>query len=911
MTTGSHESFYGYWGKAPREKNQKGDPFHLAAYHCLDVAAVGKVLLERHDSLRGKLARSLGLDESAVTAWVTFFLALHDLGKFSEAFQGIRPDIQRLITGSGTKFPYVRHDRLGFVLWERHLRPALLQENRLPLSDAADDCWIDVLQCWAKVVFGHHGKPPGLSDPHGSEIQISTYFSAEDLSAAEDFVAATAGLFLSKDLPLSIAPEDFEPRLTQMSWLIAGVAVVSDWIGSNDRHFPYRSEPVSLDVYWESALEQAEKALDESGLLPCRVSHVTGMSVLFPEIEVPSPLQEAVETCDLPSGPQLWIIEDLTGSGKTEAALTLAHRLMAAGRAQGVFVALPTMATANAMYKRFSKAYDRVFAEGSKPSLVLSHGGRRLNPMFQGSILPEFGVKDDSYAADEETAGAVCSAWLADNRKKALLAHVGVGTVDQALLAVLPSNHQSLRLLGLSDKALIIDEAHAYDAYMNGLLKNLLQFHARLGGSAILLSATIPLKLRRELIEAFNSGPDAPETRLAKNDFPLVTCAGSGRVSEMAVDPRDDMRRAVHVELVHHESGVLDRIVSESNNGKAVCWVRNTVIHVMDAYDKLLEKGIPAERLIPFHARFAMGDRLRIEDRVLDIFGKEGKDSDRRGKVVVATQVVEQSLDLDFDFMVSDLAPIDLLIQRAGRLHRHHRNSRGEPCLVVFSPKPVDDPRKDWFSSMFPEVVKIYPDHGQLWLTAKLLDEQGGWTLPEDARDLIEGVFGEERREVPEGLMEIEMAAHGNFMADLSLALHSTLILEKGYSETDSPWLQDTQARTRLGEITTTVRLARRHDGELKPWSHGEANPWEMSQLSVNQYLIAEEAKILDPGLREAVKKAKENMPDKGKWSVLVPLQTENNEDWVGSAINESGDTVPVKYSPSAGLVVDNPRRKT
>ena len=174
----------------------------------------------------------------------------------------------------------------------------------------------------------------------------------------------------------------------------------------------------------------------------------------------------------MPEGPCLFVIEDVTGAGKTEAALVLAHRLMCAGRASGAFVALPTMATANAMYGRLSDAYARLFVSSAHPSLVLAHGRSKLNDAFTDSILDGAAADAVDLRNDDADApvAAQCAAWIADNRRKSFLAQLGVGTIDQALLAVLPSRHSPLRLLGLAQRVLIVDEAHAYDAYVGAEL---------------------------------------------------------------------------------------------------------------------------------------------------------------------------------------------------------------------------------------------------------------------------------------------------------------------------------------------------------------------------------------------------------------------------------------------------------
>ena len=205
-----------------------------------------------------------------------------------------------------------------------------------------------------------------------------------------------------------------------------------------------------------------------------------------------------------PGGPCLAFLEDLTGSGKTEAALILAQRLIAHGKASGVYWALPTQATANALYQRLSRSYRRLFADGDTiPSLALAHASTDLQKDYQASIFKEglteaAGHTELDYGSDDEnTASAQCAEWLATDRRRSLLADIGVGTVDQALLAALPVKFQSLRLAALSDRVLVVDEAHSYDAYTTRLLKQLLAFHAALGGSAIVLSATLTSKTKK------------------------------------------------------------------------------------------------------------------------------------------------------------------------------------------------------------------------------------------------------------------------------------------------------------------------------------------------------------------------------------------------------------------------------
>ncbi|MBI3065257.1 MAG: CRISPR-associated helicase Cas3' [Deltaproteobacteria bacterium] len=453
---------------------------------------------------------------------------------------------------------------------------------------------------------------------------------------------------------------------------------------------------------------------------------------------------------------------------------------------------------------------------------------------------------------------------VADNRKKAFLAAVGVGTLDQALLAVLPSRHQSLRLLGLGRSVLIVDEVHAYDPYMHTLLRNLLQFHAAQGGSAILLSATLPRKTRQELVNSFRQGTGDVSFPLQVNDYPLFTHVNPAGGLEQPISARRGSSRTVRVKIVH-ESATVETLVKEAAAaGRCACWVRNTVADAVSAYERL-SRDLGEDNVMLFHARFALGDRLELERDVLRLFGKDSSHEDRAGKILIATQVVEQSLDLDFDFMVTDLAPIELIIQRAGRLHRHPRGARGLATLCILCPPLNAAPKSTWYSDVFPQASYVYPSHGQLWLAANMLIERGKFIVPDDARCLVETVYGEEEGDVvPQELRKRDLDADGKSRADISLAQLNGLNLDAGYTTTLNQWLEDTVTPTRVGAPTTTVRLARWDGTTLMPWFSTDRFAWDLSQVSVNRARIAEPSHH-DKVLEAEVERATESMPgDRG-----------------------------------------------
>ncbi len=792
------------------------------------------------------MAMSLALEPASFRQLFAFSLVLHDIGKFSRTFQGLaQPDEQGLVPPVPGMSYHERHDALGALAWSEDLVLALPGR---PENDPLD--WLDpeaeaALDLWMGCFFGHHGKPvtPGQS-------LMEARFTAEDRAALRSFADDAARLLPPVWPREHLADEHWRSRvLAPATWQIAGLATLADWLGSNAHYFRYVTEPQPLERYWQTcALPRAREALTSSGL----VDHAR--AVPFPGFQeefgfTPSPLQSWASSVTLADGPQLFLLEDITGSGKTEAALTLTHRLLAAGQADGVYFGLPTMATSNAMYRRLGQHYRGFFRDTDHPSLVLSHGARHLNDTFQASIMPEPNV-DRPYGAGEDSAGVACRSWFADTRKKALLAEVGVGTIDQALLGVLPRRHQSLRLLGLARKVLVVDEVHAYDTYTRTLLAGLLEGHVRQGGSAILLSATMPAVLRRELLQAWQRGRgDTSSVEAVRDEFPLATHLADPGLAEVPVETRRGSGRRLPVEFVHDAERAVEIVVAAARSGQCVCWIRNTVDDAVEAYQELQERLDDSGRALLFHARFTMGDRQRIESEALDRFGGPSTGEVRRGCVLVATQVVEQSLDLDFDVLITDLAPVDLLVQRAGRLHRHARDAGGNrrrpeepddrpaPVLHILAPEWADDPPSDWVRAALRGTSYVYPDPAQLWCTARVLREEGGLSLPDRARPLLEAVYGDEPS-VPESLLDAHYEEYAGQRTAASGARFNALSLERGYTFTGdgAGWDDDQEIGTRLSdERTVQVLLLQESDEVLIPWHDGESHPWAMSIVNLRE----------------------------------------------------------------------------
>ena len=844
MTEIASPDYFRYWGKASPDQADSS-AYHLLPFHCLDVAACGQALLRLPQFSLASLASDLGWPQQGVEKLFLFFLALHDLGKFARAFQNLVPNLSPdLVPADEGKRYEQRHDTLGWVLWEQDIAEGFALEG---LPDPQSDFWA----IWVRSAVGHHGKPPQVSESGGLiALDAGDFFLQADRRAALAFVADIAAWWLPANLP--VPQREHSQVLKRHAWRLAGLSVLADWLGSSQAFFCYRSAPLPLGDYWQQAQVQAQLAVAGAGLSQLAVREWPSPQHLFDYLHEPTPLQQYAASVELENGPQLFLLEDVTGAGKTEAALILTQRLMQAGRAHGLYFALPSMATANQMYQRVGSVYRRLYQAHAQPSLILSHGARQLVEGFRQSVLQaQEQANDRSYQADEGSASAQCNAWLADNRKKALLAEVGVGTLDQALLAILPARHQSLRLLGLAGKVLLVDEVHAYDAYMMTLLKTLLTAHARQGGSVILLSATLPLAMREMLLAAYRYGLGlSDDTVLDDRRYPLAVRAGR-EVHAHACATRPQVRRRVQVQALHDEAQVVDLLIEQARAGRCIAWIRNTVEDARRAHS-LLAEHLPEQSLMLFHSRYAMGDRLDIEADVLARFGKHSLGAERAGRVLIGTQVLEQSLDFDVDVMVSDLAPIDLLIQRAGRLQRHARQSNGDPAedaveqrpvpeLYLLTPEPVDEPAANWYSSLFPKACFVYPNIGQLWLGARALLRAGCIVTPGEAgqpgavRELVEAVYGADMESVPDALQKASREQIGKDLAMQSQAHFNALKLDRGYCIDSSVlWYEDHKVPTRLGDETQTLYLALWRDGELQPLRRDGTHCWEQSAVRVH-----------------------------------------------------------------------------
>jgi CRISPR-associated endonuclease/helicase Cas3 len=748
----------GYWGKTD------AGHFHRLLHHNLDVTCCAIRLVERSDRLAQSLMGMLEIPRAHLVNLLAWAALLHDLGKLSPTFQHQSKDTSLIAQALGVKTlaqQYdVRHDSLGWALWQD-----ISAKLQLPVHV------LDSMDTLMRCATGHHGKPPS-NVKNGTRVSVKRYFGPPDIEAAEELLDWSLRRF-GGTLP-------DHKLIEKASWWIAGVITLADWMGSNRDWFPFCEDELEVEGYFVAALAQADKAIDESGVV--MPSQQKSFTELFSGY-IPTSVQEAVLALPTTRGPFFLAIEETTGGGKTEAAL-------AAAAGGSFFFGLPTMATANGLWRRVK------LLDGQQSLL---HGKRWMMPD----------------AMDRATA------WLNDSSRRSLLSDIGVGTVDQAMTAAMYARYSTLRLAGLAGKTLIIDEVHAYDVYMKRILEVLIELHARACGSVIILSATLPLKHRQDYANAWCRGRALTQPSLERGGFPLITFISPGGVVSENQDLKsryetgskdaDVVHSGRHLSIVHVHTldEVVERIAAEARSGRCVAWIRNTVGEAIDSFDCLLSKGLDVQL---FHSRFSAGDRRSIEDAVMNDFGKTSNASARAGKVLVATQVIEQSLDIDFDFMVTDLCPVDLLIQRAGRLHRHeHRGNRGAPVLAVYSPPWTDAPAADWVSKWSKGSAFVYQDHAALWKTVSLIGD--GFLLPQDSRKLVEGVYSPGLLATPSGLSQQARRYIGQELARAAQGQMAAIKPGIPYQSDGVPLWDDAVAPTRLGE--TVVEWVLFNNGSL------------------------------------------------------------------------------------------------
>ena len=818
-----------FWAKSDRQAPER---IHLLEHHLADVGACFEALLAQ-PIIRRRLARTAGRDhlDDATAARLAVFAALHDIGKVNVGFQAQiwRPED---LTGK-RKPPRTGHTTdLVPVLTGDDGETAAWFFEALGWDDDVLE-WDDkggVIACALFVAaLSHHGEPLNLLDDRQRNPRVWRSFGKLD---PHRYVARIGQVvrqwfpaaFDSGGPPLPCAPAFQHHFLGLCNW--------ADWIGSNECWFPYCDRPD--DNYIATARERAKRAVKSIGLNLSDQRNgfagVPGFEELFdiPGAPTPNAIQETAQRTPLDR--QLVIIESETGSGKTEAALWRFARMYERGLVDGLYFALPTRAAAVQIHGRVKRFIGNLLPQ-HRPSVVLAVPGYKPGAEADSVSLPDY----DSAAAGE---GDHDRPWATENPKRFLAAQIAIGTVDQAMLGALQVKNAHLRAACLARNLLVVDEVHASDTYMSVVLEQLLAAHLGAGGYALLMSATLGSAARLRWLFPLRRTGDTPHLPLddaINTAYPAVTTPGDGREAVRAAgenDQRKDVRITARTEM-HEFASVAQHALTAARAGAKVLVVRNTVDYAIETQEAIEALAGPADAGLLFtvrgkptlhHGRFAAGDRRLLDAEVERQLGKgqPGKERPPGGHIVVGTQTLEQSLDIDADLLTTDLCPVDVLLQRIGRLHRHERHNRPAdytmPTCTVLTPPDNDlTPLLKYTpnaNGLGPHGY-VYEDLRILEATQRLIDKHPAWRIPEMNRELVERATHEDALDDITQEMGNDWQAHaraiqGGDIGDGQTARGVT-IRRNGSFFTDNRDIvfvsSDENIRTRLGDDRLDVPL--------------------------------------------------------------------------------------------------------
>lgn len=685
-----------FWAKTDEEGNP-GCPVWI---HSELSAEIAKRLLNRMSTWRHLFPEG-----------VESLIGIHDVGKISPGFQIKCSSWNGPIDGVDSRKSIWKGIDPSHTKWtEQIIRDYFYDKKGIKGK---------VGKNWAKCASAHHGKPSQLSERliYEKEWQYECFKLIE-------YIEYRYGKL--PDVKLS------ENNIR----LITGMMTVVDWIASNELCFSNKKECI---------LDEEKNKIDESLKLigigqSLRIRQGMKWGDLFPHCEMMRPIQKYMWECDKLGG--VYVVEDFMGGGKTEAALALAYKLLEQGKARGIYFALPTQVTSNRIFFRVREFLKNCGVGVNEQSMQLAHGKSwLLRPkLYNGDNEEKFSVKDYD-------AQLSLRKWFS-TAKRALLADFGVGTIDQALQSVVAVKHSDVRMFALMGKVVILDEVHSYDFYTGGLVLKLVELLRESGATVIILSATLTRERVRELLGVVEEN--------VPSNYPCVSGKFADEVISMGF--KGNERKEIKVTVVEQE--IQDAVClaySRAQQGDCVLMIRNTVRDAQETYKLLKSEAVEGGPEIGLlHSRYPYWKREKLEERWLDVLGKEEYNRPN-GCVLVATQVVEQSVDIDADFLITDLAPTDMLLQRAGRLWRHKRINRRcqRPEMhVVISPGLKEAVKNDDeidFISKCGTSGKVYAPYVLLrsWMVWK---DRSKLLFPEDIRTMIELTY--EKRNAPSTLIE-------------------------------------------------------------------------------------------------------------------------------------------------------------
>ena len=796
-----------FWAKTTDDKNNllRQNAFHPLICHLIDVAASARAIWKNvlTSTQKKRLAKPFGLENELEKAGnlLAFFVGLHDLGKCSPPF-ALRGKNKSRSEQTARLYELYKNtvfdaDTFAVASDARHefvtsiILPPILEEKfgfKKQLAQNISD-----------IIGGHHGNFPTNSFQRTNRKSETVCGNKSWRDAQIELVEELAKALKIKG---NFAHLENKKLDNATAMIFAGFVTAADWVGSNSDFFKCfctdslkietdAKFPINVSEYFKDAQTQARSALEKLGWLDwISVSEEKTFEELFPLLTERRHLQNvAVEIANdirKMNAPGIVVVEEQMGEGKTETAMYLADVFNAVLEQRGIYFALPTQATSNQMFGRVKDFLESKYAdEKANVQLLLQHGHASISEEFAENVdnfKKLYGIFDET-ETKKNFANVTAAEWFT-YKKRGLFVPFGVGTIDQILLGALQVKHVFVRLFGLAHKTVVIDEVHAYDAYMSTLLERLLEWLAALRSPVIVLSATLPKNRRDALIRAYQKGlgqtfddDEKLESIGDADKYPRIsyataeTEAGKFKIRHLGSPARQS--KTLRIEWKDKKNFVADLITKlKEADGGCVTIICNTVKEAQDTFSKLYadpffsgdaDDGLPKLDLL--HARFRFKDRETREKHALLRFGKtgekvsfveNGKKIEREVKrpdcaVLISTQIIEQSLDLDFDLMISELAPADLLLQRSGRLQRHERCARilykNAPTLWIL--KPVTDDAGNLLKNPnnepdFGASGIVYDKHILLrsWLKLRECSEI---SIPDEIEDLIEDVYDAER----------------------------------------------------------------------------------------------------------------------------------------------------------------------
>ncbi len=743
-----NQSLHQFWGKF-RAEDQMILPL---THHCLDVGMVFWNLCQVQGIRRAMHAAAGQKLSSEQISRLSVLACLHDAGKANLGFQ------RKVFETGAVQAGHIRElaPILDLEVCDPQLQDAFLKALPTTLHtwfDSEEDAYSYLL-----ATFSHHGRPLRFHGERRGTFWLAqsewwqTHNNADPFAAIAEISHWTERVFSAA---WSSANEPL-PSAAYFHHRFAGLVMLADWIGSHPQWFPIQNTAIQERI--EANHRNIPVLLENVGI---DVSSIrTNQSLAGDSFESrfgfpPRPLQSAIEQLD-PSRPetQLIIAESETGSGKTEAALHWFYTLFKAGKIDGLYFALPTRVAARELYERINRTIQQWFPDSrQRPATVLAVPGyTQVDGVPMERSLPHQRAAVQWH--DDPVLDRRERQWAAEHPKRFLAASVAVGTIDQALLSTIQTAHAHLRSVCLDRHLLVIDEVHASDLYMSTLLQFLLKHHRTVGGYSMLLSATLGARARHQLTRGNQNDKALPNLDEAVHgSYPAVTLQTGSTIPDLA--PSSRQRKHVCFETrpwAQEAEALVDFLVEALFQGARILVVLNTV----DRANELLlslerHRDMQKEwlfswrgKICPHHGRFAPADRSVLDRHVTASLGQDGSDGPL---LLVGTQTLEQSLDIDADLLVTDLAPADVLLQRVGRLHRHHNRRRPASferarCVVLVPEQSVES-GLDLHGYVNPDYLRmgygsVYPDMRTLHLTHEFIRRRPEVSIPDDNRLLVE-----------------------------------------------------------------------------------------------------------------------------------------------------------------------------